>query len=223
MNYSNGLVTREKIIEICGDLFYQNGLTNTTYRDICQAADVKPGTLSHHFHGKANIASEIYYRGNRALDFDVLREFPDEDRRQQLLLFLYVQVFVMYADDNFARFVMEFTGEDIRVGTYIMYTSGVHSPVPGGHFRPESDDEDELSRFRASAYRGAQAALSVYFYERKKGITLEDGYKYWATIFLRLQGAQSDEIERRLAAAAEQVKKMQISWNGLRIRLQGAV
>ena len=56
------------IIDTCKKLFYRNGYANTTYEDICKAADIPPGTITYHFNGKRDIAAVIdreYERENK--------------------------------------------------------------------------------------------------------------------------------------------------------------
>lgn len=50
---------RKLIIDVCKKLFYNNGYNNTTYNDICTAADIPPGTITYHFENKRGIARVI--------------------------------------------------------------------------------------------------------------------------------------------------------------------
>lgn len=50
---------RDLIIDVCKKLFYEKGYNNTTYNDICEAADIPPGTITYHFDNKRGIASVI--------------------------------------------------------------------------------------------------------------------------------------------------------------------
>lgn len=50
---------RDLIIDVCKKLFYEKGYNNTTYNDICEAADIPPGTITYHFDSKRGIASVI--------------------------------------------------------------------------------------------------------------------------------------------------------------------
>ena len=50
---------RKLIIDVCKKLFYNNGYNNTTYNDICAAADIPPGTITYHFDNKRGIAGVI--------------------------------------------------------------------------------------------------------------------------------------------------------------------
>lgn len=50
---------RDLIVDVCKKLFYEKGYNNTTYNDICEAADIPPGTITYHFDSKRGIASVI--------------------------------------------------------------------------------------------------------------------------------------------------------------------
>lgn len=56
---SAGEKKRKLIIDTCKKLFYRKGYANTTYEDICKAADIPPGTITYHFKGKRDIAAVI--------------------------------------------------------------------------------------------------------------------------------------------------------------------
>ena len=65
---SAGEKKKKLIIDTCKVLFYQKGYANTTYEDICEAADIPPGTITYHFGGKRDIATVIdaeYERENK--------------------------------------------------------------------------------------------------------------------------------------------------------------
>ncbi len=58
--YDNGLITKEIILNSCKKLFYENGYTKTTFRDICKDANVNQGSIYYHFKKKNHIAGVIY-------------------------------------------------------------------------------------------------------------------------------------------------------------------
>ena len=46
---SAGEKKRDLIVSVCKKLFYEKGYNNTTYNDICTAADIPPGTITYDF------------------------------------------------------------------------------------------------------------------------------------------------------------------------------
>lgn len=59
-SYKNGIQTRERIIETARELFYTKGYEQTTYKDLCGAVGISPGTFHHHFPTKAELYQVIY-------------------------------------------------------------------------------------------------------------------------------------------------------------------
>lgn len=57
-----GFETRETIVAAAKTLFYQKGFFKTSVSDICEAAGVKPGTLTYYFSTKDDLVREIYSR-----------------------------------------------------------------------------------------------------------------------------------------------------------------
>ena len=50
---------REELLEIAGGLFAERGFTNTTVRDIADAAGILSGSLYHHFDSKESMVDEL--------------------------------------------------------------------------------------------------------------------------------------------------------------------
>ena len=59
-DYSVGIITRDKILETCKFLFFKYGVEDTTYKMICESANVNRGLIPYHFKTKYNIAQTIY-------------------------------------------------------------------------------------------------------------------------------------------------------------------
>ncbi|MFZ7120993.1 MAG: TetR/AcrR family transcriptional regulator [Eubacteriaceae bacterium] len=58
--YKTGIITKNKILQACKELFYEQGYKDSTYLAICKKADVGPKTITHYFKSKKLIAIEIY-------------------------------------------------------------------------------------------------------------------------------------------------------------------
>jgi len=214
LNYANGLITRNRVIEVCERLFYEKGLEKTTYRDICAAADVRPGTLTHHFNGKNNIAAAIYFKAIRILDLKIMELFPDEDRTQQILTSICINLYVMYQDSCYKRFYIEYSTADIRGGSYTK-----HLPRILDEAMHEDDNDVEFSMFRAVAYRGMQASLSYYIGERMHEVPFETAYRYWIKLMLSLQEKREKEMEKRIQKALQHLKELEIVWDKLIVHI----
>ena len=111
-SYSAGLKTREKIIETASELFYTKGYESTTYAMICEKADIKQGTLHYHFDSKLTLAKCIYSRIVENLDAEL--EQLDYDHSDAMLSFgvrEYVNLYKIYKDANYERFMTRITPE----------------------------------------------------------------------------------------------------------------
>ncbi|MEG0377462.1 MAG: TetR/AcrR family transcriptional regulator [Eubacterium sp.] len=60
MGYDKGLKTRDKIIEISKELFYEKGFKKTRVTEICEISEVKGGTLTYYFNTKKDIVNTLY-------------------------------------------------------------------------------------------------------------------------------------------------------------------
>lgn len=58
-NYENGAYTRQLIVQVCKQLFYDKGFHETSFGDICRAAHVNRGTLYYHFKTKEDMRYEV--------------------------------------------------------------------------------------------------------------------------------------------------------------------
>ena len=214
MKYASGIATQKRIMEVCKRLFYEKGIEETTYVDICAAAEVHPGTLTHHFREKANIASEIYLNASHTLSLEIAGLFTGEDQAQRMLLEIYVPLYVMYHDDAYARFFVEYLALDIHGGIYMKCLPGILQDI-SGHTPGEDPADMERMEFRAVAYRGMQAAMSYYIHTHQKNIPVETAFGYWARFFLLLQEIQGRDADTRIRRALAQVSDLDISWDGL--------
>lgn len=82
--YNKGIDTKKKIIDTARKLFYENGYTNTTTRQISAAADINLGLIKYYFDSKADIAINIYL-DIRDAQSDYLRQFGYSDVELNLI------------------------------------------------------------------------------------------------------------------------------------------
>ena len=118
---SAGEKKRQHIIAVCKKLFYQNGYANTTYDDICKAADIPPGTITYHFDGKRGIGAAIedeYEPQNK-----IYIEKMCANRNYSKTLLMAIENFHMwrrnFEDENLRRFLRDMSSE--RVPTTAAY------------------------------------------------------------------------------------------------------
>lgn len=73
-NYNKGNNTKNVILDVSKRLFYNQGYSNTTTRQIAEEAEVNLGLIKYHFDSKADIACSIYLG---------IRDYYDEEFRNQ--------------------------------------------------------------------------------------------------------------------------------------------
>lgn len=219
IGYSNGDATRKRILEVCNKLFYENGLVNTTYKDICREAGVLSGTLTHHFSSKQNIAVIVYLISMYDLDYEIDMLFPEEDKLQRLLLSIYLQLKVMYSDSCYCRFRIDFSNADLYHGSYMRHLPRILSEVLGSTPEPGTKLY-ESAMFRAVAFRGMQAALSYYIGQRLDELPFENAYWHWAELVLLLNGKRDDEINTRIDGVFALAKTIEVVWEQLNVYIK---
>lgn len=107
--YNNGKATRDRILSTAKNLFLTRGYKSTTYQDICDEANVNPGTLSHHFGGKSKLGMELFQDVMKQI-ISVVKE--KGDRSDDLLVVLtFAAAYYLLAFQNieFRRFFIEYT------------------------------------------------------------------------------------------------------------------
>lgn len=57
---NKGIFTKQKILQVAKELYYQKGYCAITVQDICKQADVGLGTFTYYFTTKESLVSEIY-------------------------------------------------------------------------------------------------------------------------------------------------------------------
>lgn len=106
-NYSTGIVTKEAILNSCKTLFYEKGITDTTYIDICNAANINRGLIPYHFGSKNNIAAEIYRMLVKNLESQIITFFGELPPMTQLALFMSKTYETVRNNRNVGRFLDE--------------------------------------------------------------------------------------------------------------------
>ncbi|MBI4856226.1 MAG: TetR/AcrR family transcriptional regulator [Acetobacterium woodii] len=57
---SKGLQTRMNLLNAAKELFYENGFSKTSAKEICESANVKPSNFNYYFDSKDMLLKEIY-------------------------------------------------------------------------------------------------------------------------------------------------------------------
>ena len=114
---------KERIMRASKILFYEKGYKDTTYEDICEAAQVTLGTVTYHLSGKRNIAGMIMeeFENEHKLILDTLTG-GRYDLRTMTALRILRWWERMKLDQNIRRFLTE------------LITEGILRTALGGYF-----------------------------------------------------------------------------------------
>lgn len=109
--YAVGISTQNKIVDCCRTLFYQKGITGTSYDEICSAASVNRGLIPYYFKSKNNIATQIFQKviedcDNLIRDI-VTKNISSVDENVQFVVNNALLYDLMKRDPNFCRFYNE--------------------------------------------------------------------------------------------------------------------
>lgn len=212
--YSSGIITRKKIQETCEDLFYHNGYKTTTIKDICQVAGVHPGSVSHHFNGKASIAAAIYEKMMAYLCKIMPRLFPKEDELTLLILQLAVHQKLFYDDERYRRFSIEFSNEYFPVNDikdYQFYFSNVYA------FARKRMDEKKAN-FYFAAYKGMDKGIEPYVEANLHSLSFEEVVRFTNEIYYSF--LPKEELAMHVDRALELIADLRIENEGFTIRVE---
>lgn len=212
-NYANGAITKERILEVSKELFYKKGYNDTKYADICTAANANPGTVSHHFKSKKNIASILYRASIVHFNETVQEIFPQEDELQQVMISKGIHYYLIFADAKYRQFSCEYTSDRVALGItdYIDNVSRA--------FKVTSDRVGrEKAEFLFMAFKGMDCYIEPYIDENIDKLTFEDIYDNVAS--LHYQFLDKDELHGRIERAIACVKSLNISFDEFRFNIR---
>lgn len=108
--YSNGIETKQRILDICRKFFYEKGYDNTTFKDISTALDINQSAIHYHFGTKEHILQEIYdstiRKNNELVEF-----YSDRATGELAKMFFDIELYMykIWNDPNYRRFYLNAT------------------------------------------------------------------------------------------------------------------
>lgn len=207
INYSNGLATKEKILEGCKILFCEKGYKKTTFADIRERCEVNPGTIAHHFKNKKNIAATIY---NSMIE-KFLRYseelFSERDTLQQNMLSAGMHLKLFYENHAYRRFSSEFSAEGMHSENLDVYKARVTKAyeVTREHVGEQKAD------FLFIAYKGMDCYIEPYISENIGSLKFENVFTYLMEIYYGF--LPLEELGYRTAQALEGLAGLNIEFS----------
>lgn len=204
VNYANGVETRSIIIDTCKKLFLEKGYKNTTYSAIYKAAMVNPGTIAHHFGNKRNIASMLYDETIQVLVKSVDEFFPEEDDTQKAFLGFGLHRKLLYENEDYRRFVMEFMIDDLANDDEERFLRSDF-----GAYKSAADKVGEnKATFLFVAYKGIEAAVDAYYSRHDEDQSFEEILSYYFDIYFCY--LPEDEVKKRTARTLELLSTVEV-------------
>lgn len=200
---------RDLIIDVCKKLFYEKGYNNTTYNDICEAADIPPGTITYHFDSKRGIASAIedeYEPQNK-----IYIERMCANRGYSKVLLMAIENFHMwkrdFEDANLRNFLLDVSRERVPSEAAFRAVKYFYQCVIEELGLEVSDRE---LRLIVPSQIGMSDAVLVELSRDLTQFTYEEAARFSIRFFLRQLGIADDESERVIAEAREIFKELPI-------------
>lgn len=140
--YSVGLATKEKILSVCKELFYEKGLKATSYNDICEKADINRGLLPYHFKSKNNIAIQVFREFIDQFDSIMGENLNIDDFNVYFAATEFVLFDLIKNNHNLRRFYNEIESEETFVESTMMMQRDIINQIIDAN--KLSFQEDEL-------------------------------------------------------------------------------
>lgn len=127
--YSNGLETKNRILDICREFFYEKGYESTTFKDISSALDINQSAIHYHFKSKEKIMRMIYEdtirKNNELVEF-----YSDRSTCDLAKMFFDIEIYMykIWNDEKYRNFYINATkgwdqNEFMDAGSKFIYRS----------------------------------------------------------------------------------------------------
>ncbi len=205
-NYNNGLETRNKILDLCRDLFYEKGYAQTTFKDISIALDINQSAIHYHFKSKENILRIIYAstikKNNDLVDFY-------SDRSTSLLaktfFDLRLYLYKIWNDEKYRHFYRDAT--TILHETEHMYESNY------SYYATRRGSDKEQHFYDSLACSGFDQSLLRYIDKNIGSLDFENMYLQTINMYKKILGISKKEFD--LAISDVKVLNERCKWDEL--------
>lgn len=124
---SKGEETKNRILFVARDLFYEYGFHKTTARMISEKANTNLGLLNYYFKNKNEMGLIIYSSIRDRFDELIAEYFPDMD---ELTLFLFsstLELYLCITNEKYGNFFHEFIGGEPKTDVLSRNISPMYS------------------------------------------------------------------------------------------------
>lgn len=213
-NYSNGLTTKEKIIAVSKDLFYEKGYKNTTFAEICEVSQVNPGSIAYHFGTKRNIGMEIYKESLNSMVSQCEALFPEEDEIQQQMLSYLVYLKLVFIDAAYRVFLSELLSE----AEYDDFNEDFLNMVPKAYKMTSDRIDPRKANFLFAIFMGMDYHIVTYIDRHIEALKFIEIAQYSLELYYMF--IEPGELKERFKRNSILINKIKITNDGFNIKIE---
>lgn len=109
-SYLSGEQTKQRILDVSTDLFYENGFVTTTYDQICEHAHVNRALISYHFKNKKTLGMTVYNNVWAKVSRACWKIAGGQALEMQLCIFIFAYYRILL-NPHYSRFLSEMNHE----------------------------------------------------------------------------------------------------------------
>lgn len=113
MKKTKGQMKKEHILNVCRELFHENGYKGTSARMISKAAQINLGLVNYYFDGKAEIGQTVYYDIRRAFMVLISDNEPDLSEMDLFLFSSALELQLCVSNHNYGKFFTEIVEDNV--------------------------------------------------------------------------------------------------------------
>lgn len=198
---SAGEKKKKLILDTCKKLFYRNGYENTTYEDICKAADIPPGTITYHFGSKRELAAIIdaeYERENKTY---IEKMCGDRYSKTELMVIENYHMWKrIYEDENIRRFLLDLSADKLPNASSIDAIRYFYQCVMED--QGIDIDEKELALIVSTQVGMSDGVLNAMEHS-EFDYTYEESAEFGIRFFMRQLGMDDETIKKLIKRGKE--------------------
>lgn len=198
---SAGEKKKKLILDTCKKLFYRNGYENTTYEDICKAADIPPGTITYHFGSKRELAAIIdaeYERENKTY---IEKMCGDRYSKTELMVIENYHMWKrIYEDENIRRFLLDLSADKLPTASSIEAIRYFYQCVMEDQ---GIDIDDKELALIVSTQVGMSDGILNAMEHSEFDYTYEESAEFGIRFFMRQLGMDDETIKKYIERGKE--------------------
>ena len=212
--YATSIETRERILDVCKQLFREKGYKQTTYAEICRIANVHPGTITYHFGNKKNLASLLFQKILADFNNAALELFPKEDDLQRKLIANGMHYKLVFADSAYRRFSMEYSADTASAFNYEQYIQINNN----AYNLTRKYVDEQRANFLFMAFAGMDIYLDRYVADNIDDLEYEQVFVYISEMYHPY--LDRTELHARIIKAIACIDTVDVRFENFRVTVQ---